>query len=370
MKILLLVAGGRGGSDFFQGLLDSHSQIHQFPGLFNNEKIFQILSLKNPHDITKEFINTYPNFFDSKLSNQLSNRERHDNLGPKKNQSYKLSKYEFTENFIKICNKKKSLTKIEILKNLHIAYDLAKEKKKGKKKIIFIHTHIIHFTKRFVKFIDYQDVVIIHAMRNPLSALNSPVKNWLKFENGKSFFPSSLYFQLDLVFNGINELKKIKKKLFIVQLEKLHWEHKKVMNDFCKIFNIKYEKCLERTTYFGLQWWGDQVSNKWIGGVNKNFKINIDKNLFFPRDIKFFEGLAGNIIKFYKYYFLFNNKKIYFFNILPMKCEILVWKNSFKHRKIKQIASIPFFYLKRILLINKFVINNKYLPYSIGSNKK
>ena len=31
MKVLLLVAGGRGGSDFFQGLLDGHDQILQFP---------------------------------------------------------------------------------------------------------------------------------------------------------------------------------------------------------------------------------------------------------------------------------------------------------------------------------------------------
>ena len=33
MKVLLLVTGGRGGSDFFQGLLDGHDQILQFPGI-------------------------------------------------------------------------------------------------------------------------------------------------------------------------------------------------------------------------------------------------------------------------------------------------------------------------------------------------
>ena len=63
MKILLLVTGGRGGSDFFQGLLDSHSKILQFPGLLYHENLFKILSLQNPYEITKEFINTFPNFF-------------------------------------------------------------------------------------------------------------------------------------------------------------------------------------------------------------------------------------------------------------------------------------------------------------------
>ena len=93
-------------------------------------------------------------------------------------------------------------------------------------------------------------------------------------------------------FQGTLGIIFLKKKTYIVQMEKLHWEHRKVMNDFCKIFKIKYERCLEKSTYFGLQWWGDKVSNRWISGINKNFKINIDKNLFFKRDIIFFEYIA------------------------------------------------------------------------------
>ena len=78
--------------DFFQGLLDNHSQILQFPGLLNNENIFQILTLKNSYEISNKFINTYPNFFNSKLSVQISERERHDRLGPKKKKILKVIK--------------------------------------------------------------------------------------------------------------------------------------------------------------------------------------------------------------------------------------------------------------------------------------
>ena len=47
MKILLLVTGGRGGSDFFQGLLDGHDQILQFPGILRiNHEFLKILILK------------------------------------------------------------------------------------------------------------------------------------------------------------------------------------------------------------------------------------------------------------------------------------------------------------------------------------
>ena len=44
-------------------------------------------------------------------------------------------------------------------------------------------------------------------MRHPVNALQSPIRNWLKFNNGKVFFPKDLYFQKDLAINGLNDLK-------------------------------------------------------------------------------------------------------------------------------------------------------------------
>ena len=48
MKILLLVTGGRGGSDFFQGLLDGHNEILQFPGILRIDyRFIKIFESKN-----------------------------------------------------------------------------------------------------------------------------------------------------------------------------------------------------------------------------------------------------------------------------------------------------------------------------------
>ena len=64
MKTLLLVAGGRGGSDFFRGLFDGHSQVLKFPGYLRINKDFQeMLNLNFPNQISKKFISLYPNFF-------------------------------------------------------------------------------------------------------------------------------------------------------------------------------------------------------------------------------------------------------------------------------------------------------------------
>jgi hypothetical protein len=367
MKTLLLVTGGRGGSDFFQGLLDGHSQILQFPGELRINKDFQeMISLDAPDQISKRFINLYPYYFDSRIG-YYGRFERHNRLGKKKNKFYKVNKKKFVKNFSKLMNKKENLSKIEIIKNLHIAYSLAKGEKKCEKKVLFIHTHLVSWTKEFIKIVNPKNTSIIHIIRHPLASINSPIKTWLTYNDGNGFFPQDLHFQLDLVFNAIFDLMKLK-KVYIIQYEKVHWENRRIMKDFCKIFKLKYEKCLKSSTKFGLQWWGDRASQRWISGVNKNFRINIDKSYFFNRDLKFFQFLALRIIKYYNYDFMFPSKKIYF-NFLPMKCELLVWKNSFKHLRWKQIFSIPVFYLIRILLINKFTMQNKKLPYSIGSKK-
>ena len=374
MKVLLLAAGGRAGSDLFHSLLDEHSQILQFPGKLRIDRNFlDLINLKNYHEIPVRFIKLYPLFFNSKL-NKL---ERHDSLGKNRKKFYKVNTNVFIKNFLKLVRKRKILRKFDIVKYLHYAYFLTRKKKIKNKKIIFIHTHAISYTKDFVKIFKLKNIEIIHTIRNPISAINSVVKNWLRYQNGVNFFAKDLYFQFDKVFNGITNLLKVRKKILIVQLEKLHDNRKKVLMDFCRILNLKYERCLMNATFFGFKWWGDKTSNKLIDDTKKKKDLKINSNLFYDRDIKFLEFLAVDIISYYNYKLTFNNITNFYFNLLPMKCELLAWKNILKHKRINKVRliaicyhllTIPYFFLKRIILINKFFIKYKYLPYSLGSN--
>ena len=125
---------------------------------------------------------------------------------------------------------------------------------------------------------------------------------------------------------------------------------------------------MRESSYFNLKWWGDAISGKKLNGINKKFKISFNKEIFYKRDIKFLESILHRLIVFYNYDFT-EKKKKYYFNFLPMKCEILVWKNTFRHKKIKHILSIPFFYIKRLIFINRFSQKNVKLPYSFGRSK-
>ena len=78
---MLLTAGGRAGADFFHSLLDSHSQILQFPGYIKaNRNLKFILRGSTTESVAKLFIKSYPEFFDSS-KNKL---ERWNKLGIKK----------------------------------------------------------------------------------------------------------------------------------------------------------------------------------------------------------------------------------------------------------------------------------------------
>jgi hypothetical protein len=371
MKTLLLVAGSRSGSDFFQSLLDGHSQVMQFPGLIRtNKELIKVLSSHDPLKISSYFIEQYKHFFDSRVG-YSEKVERHNMLGKNKNQYYIVNKEEFKKIFLNLFQKKpigNSFHNIyQKILLLHQAYAITSGQDINKKKIMIINCHLVKYAKYFSNELHNIDFDIIHTIRNPLSAVSSPVHNWLNYDEGKHFFANSVYFQLNLIVNGIKELEKINKKLFLIQLEMLHKNHNGVMNDFCKTYNLSYDKCMENATFFNLEWWGDKISGKDLNGINKNFKITFNEKVFYKKDISFLEYILSNYINSYNYQFTQEKKKI-FFKLSPLKCEILTWQNTFKHKRIKHILSIPFFYFLRIIFINKFSQNKLRMPHSFGSN--
>ena len=69
LKIVLLVTGGRTGSDFFQSLLDGHTEIIQLPGIFIFNQFWKkIEHFKNINDIVNNFIEDFSHFFDYLLT--------------------------------------------------------------------------------------------------------------------------------------------------------------------------------------------------------------------------------------------------------------------------------------------------------------
>lgn len=341
MKIFLLLGIGRSGTDFLQSLFDKHPEISQFPGVFFFYNFYKKIKNKNKNQIAKKFVNEHERFFNSKIYKQ----ERHDELGKNRNEHFTVSKKKFIKKFVQLCKKTKDIR--DIFVNLHLAYSAASGENTSKKKIIVLNVHNIEN----IPFLEIFDYKIILTLRNPISSISSSISHWLSYSK-KNVDLWWLYYQINRLVNLIGECMKFKKKIFIVRLDLLHKKNSLVMKKILKIMNIKYHSNLKKSTYHGKFWWGDKLSGKNLNGINKNFKETYNPKVFFTKDIVYLEYCLNFYYKVYKFKKIY--EKIRFKNIhklMPLKIELIVWKNLITNLNFVQLFLIPYYYIKRIKVL-------------------
>ena len=345
----MLITGGRTGIDFFQSLLDSHTQISQFPGSFYYDEFWEKSSLTNNlEDIAKMFINDYKFYFDSKHNKE----ERHHMLGEDKNSFYTVNKDLFIKYFAELMQNK-TLNQKDLLFSLHLAYSKASGEDLSKKKIVIVNIH--HYFR--LKSFEDLDFEVVYTIRDPLANLTSII-NHDKYRDKPSLIPWTLFFHIKRILYGLNEVISSKKKIHVIKLENLHIDNKKVMKAFCSIFDINFNETMTKSTYHGEKWWGDQISGKLLDGVNPKFKNKIDENLFYKKDITILETCLKNFLLKYKYPLHSDSSKVALLKYLPLKIEVMIWKKTFLSCNLKNIISILIFWSKRINLM-KFDMNDK-----------
>jgi len=362
MKIFCIVGMGRAGIEFLQSLFDGHSQILQMPGIIRFDQKF-VDSLKlDTNFFISSFIKNNEQFFDSRIQKL----ERHDQLGLKKNRYYVVNKKKFRKNFLDIY-RKTSKKKIDRIICLHKAYAKTSKIFLQNKKILILNIHSLNYFKNFNNtFKKYKKIEILVTIRDPLASLYSTIKNWLNYKNGRYLTAQSLFLNIYVHLNTINDLLEYRRNIIIIQLEHLHRNSKKTLKNLCKKLLIRYENCLQKSTFFNKKWWGDSVSKKYLNGINPNFKNSFKRKFFYEKDIAIIEDKISTIIKKYNYKLRSKKKFNYFDIFLPFKFELIIWLTCIKNKNFKQILLIPFYYVKRIILVS-FVKRKKIsiLPDSI-----
>lgn len=354
MKLIIaLSASTRGGIDFFQSLLDKHSQISQFPGeIYIDELLMDLKDVKSIDKISDIFVNKYKRYFNS----SISIIEKHNQLGKNKNQFYNISITNFKSS-LKNLLEGKPLTKINIIKYLHLAYSKVSGEEISKKKIILLQIHHLYRIKSIIDL----DFEIICTIRDPIGSYNSYIKN-LAFFRKKTPSPWQFYYHLDRTFNHLNNIINLKKKLSIIKLEDLHRENERVMKKFCNYFEIEYENTLHYSTFHGLLWWGDQVSKKDLNGINKNFENIIDEKNFFKNDIKFIENKMDQFINKYSYKSRYDRIKSGISKYFPLKFELKMLMINLLYLNFKNFLFVIYYYFKRLILMTPENKNKTDLP--------
>lgn len=357
MKILILIGGGRAGIDLVQSLFDRHTQVSQFPGCFQWSEFYKsIKDQKSPKSIATVFTKKYRMFFDSRKNK----RERHNKLGSKKNEFYKVSEKKFINSF-KNFAKQKRLSEKNIFLNLHLAYSFASGEDIKKKKFIIINLHALEFLEGMDKF-NYK---ILYTIRDPLVSLSSGFKHWLDYKKGTLASPWSIYYHIERQFNTLKKLSFKKQKVFVIKLEELHKKSEKTLKKICKFSQLKFKKSLLKSTYHNKKWWGDALSKKYLNGLNKNFKNKIYYDLFYKKDIFLLKKYLGTIYTKYKYKNNFVEKKFsvsIFAKFLPFKIELILFKKQIKNFDLLGIIKSFYYYLKRINLMKSNSFQSVKLP--------
>ena len=77
---------------------------------------------------------------------------------------------------------------------------------------------------------------------------------------------------------------------------------------------LKKNPLMYNSTFFNKKWWGDEVSGRFLDGINKNFKNDINK-VFFQKNLFYIEYLLLNLMKILNYEHFYKTKysKISFF---------------------------------------------------------
>lgn len=353
MKIYCILGNGRSGVDFLQSLFDKHPQVSQFPGVFYFGEFWSRIKGSNKVKIANLFIRNHERFFNSKIYKQ----ERHDKLGKRKNEFFKVNKKEFIKNFSKLCTN--PFERYDVFLNLHLAYSKTCKENIKNKSIIIVNIHQIN---HLYEINDFEFEIILN-LRNPISSLNSTVKHWMIFSK-KNINLWWLDFHLDRTINILNDCQKLNKKIIVLKLDDIHKKNTKILNKLCKQIKIKFSKNMNKSTYHGKLWWGDKLSIKYLNGFNPKFKNSFDRSLFYKKDVAYLESKLKFYFKFFMFKKFSNGNISFFKEFLPLKMEIITWKCLLANQNYISFIKIPFYFFKRIILLNtKIKINKKIVKH-------
>lgn len=359
LKMVLLVATGRSGSDFFQSLLDGHPEILQFTGVWFFHQWWQVAKRKDSlPDLIDEFVRPVPDSFNhlAKFQSYHDKIERWDQLGENKDESFEVDIAVFKTHMVNIMQDKE-LNSRNFFLAVNLAYGLATNVDIMKTKVLFYH---IHRTERIEAFaVDFSGYDVICMVREPRNTLVSGIEHWRGI---RPWSYSSVYWHylLKRIIQESEPLLQYTTSFKTLKLEDLHLFPKEVLQEFCSQYGLEFQESMLESSFQGKKWWGDVMSGKYLDGFNKNIAAAKWRDKLFFHDNFLLEFILEDRLRHYGY--SIENKisrtSVFFailLTFLPMKYELKIFRHNLKVRKgLKGKARVFFeavkFYLLRTRL--------------------
>lgn len=364
LKKFCLIATPRSGSDYFQSLIDGHSQALTFNGsLCLYSQIFKHIDFrKKDQKNMKKSVNLFIKKYKNQINTKFDEEEGKNKLGTLKNEFINID-IKFFKKILLEYLLNEGFTKKNFYLGVYFAYNFIIVKNFKNKKILLLHPHNLDELDEFHK--DFLDACYIFTVRDFRAAYYSELYNFVRFDPKKFLTFKHHYIALYRLFSCADYAYRYNLKFIIVKLE--HLPKRSILIKIAKYLGIRFEKNLLKSTFAGKKWNGDskqvvEYKDKWSPTRTYNgwkLKLSI-------YDINIINLILRKKIKFYNYQHLQTSGFIKFITLLkfflPMKFETEVFKSyiSFFFSK-KKFSYFKFFYdlifyFRRILLVVKSLI--------------
>jgi hypothetical protein len=375
-----LITTGRTGTDFFQSLLDSHTQVLTFNGhlidyylfwrdnknIINSEKFIS-------EDLIYKFISHYLKY----LKSHYDLAEKKDKMGDGLDESISIDLSEFVKTTTYFLKEREFNSK-NFLLAVHIAYATCLGQKISSKTVFLYHIHHEQMLPFFLD--DFPNAKIICMTRDPRANYYSGIMHRIlayKSNNRGMLNNHKTFSYLRRIFEDANALDKYSNEYYAIRLEDLG--KKCVLNKVCGWLSIKYEDTLELSTFGGIRWRGDALSPN--TSQSKGFSHDMINNKW-KNELGFIEKYVFNFIlnsrlKHYSYKCTNISVKDYFIVpiliLIPLKFEVKIFMLNLSSRYSLR-NKLYFFrinilgYLKRVTLFFKyyyFQISRKYFKSNL-----
>jgi hypothetical protein len=258
LPMVALVTTGRTGSDFLQSLLDSHPQIATFNGHFAVYSEFFTRALTfsvaggRVADAADEFIGQYL----YKLVSRYDIQEAKDRLGEKSDESFTFNTGDFKAHVVGLMGER-PLNSRDFLLAVYGAYNLCLGQQIVNAKIIFHHPHLDYEFRLFHK--DFPSTRVVFSSRDPRANFCSHVEHFRRYYSSHDN-EQHVYNCFKMALEDSALAEELGLDYIATRLEDIPRED--VMRAFADWLGVDFQESMLRSTWAGLDWHGDRISNK------------------------------------------------------------------------------------------------------------
>lgn len=367
LPTIALVTTGRCGSDYFQSLLDGHSQVMTFNGhfacyseFFTTSKTF---SLGDVNDIVDEFIGTYI----YKLNSRYDIQEQKDRLGTAGNEFININRETFKTHLVNLISTRPVTTKAFLLA-VYGAYHLSLNRNPLNARVLVHHAHVDYEFQEFIK--DFPDCRVLVTTRDPRANLVSLIENFRRYYPNTHDNMGHVFASFRMVCGDTDYIEDSKRPFYVIKLENL--PKQEALKEIASWMKIDFELTMLTPTWGGLLWISDRLSPnppslEW--SPNRSYN-NWHKRLGWL-DKLVLNAILNPMLKSFHYEHINVNPLIRIclplLIIFPLKYERRFLSpvnlfRSFKSGDVKQKLNgllFAYFYIKRIELFLSILAKNK-----------